>query len=106
GRGEEDAAPGVQGIDAEVAAPRVHHQRRVDESHVPACVPTRVLVTRGEENASVLVERADDWLDRARNGDIFDGPADADASLGLVVGRGHDRASSALRMWGRPIGAT
>src|SRR3989441_1484609 len=92
-RGQEDAAARVQRLEAEAATPHGEDEGGVDESHVPACVAPRVLVAGGQEHSAVRVERLDNGLDRARDGDFLDRSVDADPARGVVGGHGHGLAS-------------
>ena len=92
-RGQEDAAAGVQRVEAEAARAGDEDERWVDEPHDPARVASRVFVARCQEHAAGVIECQDDRLDRAVDRDLLDRPVDTNPARGFVRGSRHDHAS-------------
>ena len=63
-RRQQHAAARVERRHRERAAPRLEHERRVDEAHRPPRVPARELVRRLEDAAALRVELVDHALER------------------------------------------
>ena len=91
---QEETAPFVERRHCDIAAPGDHLERRVDEAHVPPCVPTRVLVARRQQRTEAPVEGLDERLDGAAHVDVLHGALHRQPSGGRVGVGLHVSASS------------
>jgi hypothetical protein len=91
---QQHAAARVERLHAEAARASDERERGIDEAHVPARVAAGVFVAGGEQDAPALVERGDERIDRAGDGEHLHRALHADASPGLVAGRRHWSVSS------------
>src|SRR6266849_329018 len=104
-RSEQDPPARIQRLDGEVAAARCQHQRRVDKTHVPACIAAGKLEARREPHAALRIEHLGKrgvarvvypvqlFIDRRTAPDRADLALDADAALGLIAGALHESSS-------------
>ena len=84
-RDQQEAATPVQCVDRKPAPARGEDQRRVDKSHVPACIPSGKLETRGKQHTAPSVERRGEGVVGRAIGLITDLSLDADATRGAIA---------------------
>ena len=94
--GEQQLTAAVEGPQLKAAAARLQYQRRIDEPEVVTFVAARVFVTRGEQDAAALVERAGQAREFGRSVDRDAAAMDFDSGFGDVVAdlRFHDSGLS------------